>query len=72
MTLVKDLPIFRKTYELTSVIIDYVAEFPRVHKFTLGDKMVNVSLALFEYIQLANRCGKNKQARVEYLCAYKF
>lgn len=67
MTLAQNLPIFRTTYELTSVIIDYVGEFPRVHRFTIGDKMVNTSLALFEYIQLANRCGKDKKARVQYL-----
>lgn len=50
MVLVDKLPIFKQTYELVSLLLDYVASFPKVYRFTLGDKITNTSLALFEYI----------------------
>lgn len=67
MALAQDLPIYRTTFELASVIIDYVQQFPRAFKFNLGDKLVDASLALFEYILLANRSWKNRSARVTYI-----
>lgn len=50
MGLASDLPIFRDTTDLVSYIVDVVEKFPKKYKFTLGDKLMNTSLALFEYI----------------------
>ena len=47
--------------------MDYVGTFPKAHKHTIGQKMTNVSLELFEYIQLANRSIANKDYRVRML-----
>ena len=65
--LTNELPIYRDTFELTSLLIDYVGQFPKMHKHTIGQKMVNVSLELFEYLQLANRSADNRQQRIRML-----
>lgn len=70
MGLASDLPIFRDTTDLVSYIVDVVEKFPKKYKFTLGDKLMNTSLALFEYIQLANRAGTNKESRAKYLSGF--
>lgn len=53
--LASQLPVYRDTFELVSLLVDYVAIFPKSHKYTIGQKITNVSLELFEYLQLANR-----------------
>lgn len=70
MTLVQDLPIFRATYELVSLITDYTASFPKLYKFSIGSRMIDTALSLFEFIQLANRCGKDKGQRAKYLQSF--
>lgn len=67
MTLTVDLPVFKQTYELVSLLLDYVVVFPKLYKHTLGSRLVDTSIALFEYISLANRSGKNRQVREKYL-----
>lgn len=62
--LASELPIYKDTFDLVSLIMDYVGTFPKAHKHTIGQKMTNVSLELFEYIQLANRSIANKDYRV--------
>lgn len=65
--LAKELPIYRDTFELVSLLIDYVGQFPKSHKHTIGQKMTNVSLELFEYLQLANRSSDDKAKRSRML-----
>lgn len=49
-----ELPVYVDTFQLVSTLIDYTTNFPKMHKYTIGQKLSNVSLELFEYIQLAN------------------
>nr|DAT61895.1 MAG TPA: Avd-like protein [Caudoviricetes sp.] len=65
--LASELPVYRDTFELVNILIDYVAIFPKAHKYTIGQKMINTALELFEYLQLANRAADNKPARTKYL-----
>ncbi len=65
--LASELPVYKDTFELVSILMDYVGMFPKSHKYTIGQKITNVSLELFEYLQLANRVTDNKAARVKYL-----
>ncbi len=65
--LASELPVYRDTFELVSLLMDYVAIFPKNHKYTIGQKITNVSLELFEYLQLANRAADNRATRVKYL-----
>ena len=62
-----ELPIYIDTFNLLSLIVDYVGAFPKLHKHTIGQRMVNVALDLFEYIRLANRSVKERERRVKYL-----
>lgn len=65
--LASELPVYKDTFELVSILMDYVGMFPKSHKYTIGQKITNVSLELFEYLQLANRVADNKAVRVKYL-----
>lgn len=62
-----ELPVYRDTFNLVSLLMDYVAIFPKSHKHTIGQKITNVSLELFEYLQLANRSASDQNARVKCL-----
>lgn len=65
--LTSELPIYRDTFELVSLLMDYVGQFPKLHKHTIGQKITNVSLELFEYLQLANRSSEDKVKRSKML-----
>lgn len=49
-----DTQVWKDTEKLVSYLIDLTMNFPKTYKYTIGQKITNVSLDLFEYIQLAN------------------
>ena len=49
-----DTQVWKDTEKLVSFLIDLTMNFPKAYKYTIGQKITNVSLDLFEYIQLAN------------------
>jgi len=59
-----ELKVYRDTYDLVNKVIDIQMKFPRLYKFTIGQKLMNVGLDLFEYIQLANMF---KESRCRHL-----
>ena len=65
--LFSELSVFKDTFDLVSLLIDYISAFPRMYRFTIGEKMTNTSLELFEYIQLANRAVRDKAKRIQEL-----
>lgn len=44
-----------------------MAVFPKCHRFTIGQKLLDEALDLFEYIGLANRAIADKAMRARYL-----
>lgn len=60
MALAKDLQIYKDTFELVDKLTKYKMNFPRMHRYDLGEKMTSVALELFEYIQLANMYPDNR------------
>lgn len=54
MALAKDLQIYKDTFELVDKLTGMKQNFPRMYRYDLGEKLTNVALELFEYIQLAN------------------
>lgn len=54
MGLARDTQIYKATYELTSKLISWKANFQRMYRYDLGEKMTKTTLELFEYIQLYN------------------
>lgn len=59
-----ELKVYRDTYELVRLLMQCTRDYPKLYKYTLGEKTHQVSLELFEYIQLANMF---KSERVKYL-----
>jgi hypothetical protein len=54
MGLARDTQIYKATYELTSKLMGWKGNFPRMFRYDLGEKLTKVTLELFEYIQLYN------------------
>lgn len=67
MALAKDLQIYKDTFELVDKLTTWKANFPRMYRYDLGERMLNVSMELFEYIQLANLYPEN---RPKYLMGF--
>lgn len=61
------LPVFRRMYDLTLIIMRLVNKFPKQYKYNIGDKLINTSLDLFKYLFTANRVYDDKQKRVSCL-----
>lgn len=66
-----ELQVWRDTEKLVSYLLDISIKFPKAYKFTLGQKMTNTSLDLFEYIQLANMVAKEDAGRKKYLQGFQ-
>lgn len=65
--LASELPVYKDTYDLVSMLIDYVNVFPKAYKHNIGSKIISESLELFESLQLANRYYGNSEARSKHL-----
>ena len=68
--LTSELPVYRDTFNLVSLIMDYSVTFPKSYKHTIGLKLMNVALELFEYLQLANRSVDDRVYRIRMLEGY--
>lgn len=68
MALAKDLRIYKDTYELVDKLVKYKGNFPKIYRYDLGEKMTNVALELFEYIQLANMYPDNRH---QYMMGFR-
>lgn len=68
--LASELPVYRGTYKLVDMLTGLSVNLPKVYKYTLGQKIMNVSLELFEYIQLANMT-QDVQKRAVYLQGFQ-
>ena len=62
--LANQLSIYKETYKLVKLLVVQVSKMPRLHKFTLGEKILNTAYSLFSHIQLANMY---KEERNEHL-----
>lgn len=55
MALYYDLPVFHDVYRLILLLFQYVKEFPREYKFTLGQDMRRDGIMLVRSIYQANK-----------------
>ena len=44
--LTKNLPITRETKKLRNTVIGLTADFPKRYKYTIGERLVNITLEL--------------------------
>ena len=65
--LASELAIYEDTYQFTSLVLDVTHNFSNEFKFNLKERLVNESLDLFSYIQLANRFPEKREG---YLTKY--
>lgn len=68
--LASELPVYMDTFRLVSMLTDFTLNFPKAYKYTFGQKIMNVALELFEYIQLANMTFEPVQ-RARYLQGFQ-
>lgn len=65
MAIASELNVYRDFYRLTQYILIEAPKFPRIYKYTLGERMMNVSLECLKYIQLIN-VSYDKETRLNY------
>ena len=61
----EELPIYKDTYDLVRLFIDYTGQFPKRFKYTLGERLLTKSLNLFTHIQKANRFKENRAKHLD-------
>lgn len=64
--MIEKLQIYRDSYNLTGKIYASMPEMERMHRFTIGSKMLDASLDMFKWIILANNT-RIKDERLKYL-----
>lgn len=55
MALYTDLPVYRDTYQLILKVFEYMKDFPKEYKYTLGQDMKRDALHLLRSIYRANK-----------------
>ena len=54
-TINPDIPIFQKIYDFYKELYQSLLKFPKVHRYTLGQKLDDTTLELFEFLVLASK-----------------
>lgn len=66
------LPIFRDLYRLNVALLKDVENIPKIHRHTLGDRIVNAGLSSLHQLQRAcDRANKLKAERDDYRQRYE-
>jgi hypothetical protein len=60
----KELSVIQKTYDLIKWYVPIVERFPKVHKFTIGDRIINLLYDLLEGLIQA-KYAQTKLAQLE-------
>jgi hypothetical protein len=61
MVLYYDLPVYQEVYRLILLLFEYVRDFPRDYKFSLGQDMKRDGLALVRSIYRANKAHQKRE-----------
>lgn len=69
MKKLKELPLYRDTFNLISTIVDLLKSFPKLYRYNLGDKLLNSALLLLSDLSL---CAKydNDIRYLEHMDSY--
>ena len=71
MSLYKELPIYRDSYNLLLAIYQLTGKFSREYKYTLGQDMKRDALHLFRNLYQANRSQDKRQNLDEFLAEFE-
>jgi hypothetical protein len=66
MKAMKELSVIQKCYDLVKWYVPIIERFPRVHKFTIGDRVINQLYNILENLIRA-KFAKSKLAKLEYI-----
>lgn len=62
-----ELPVYKDTYEMVMLLMDYEANFQKNYKNSLGKKLLDESLNLFNTLQSAYRYRQDKSKKQDIL-----
>lgn len=71
MALAEDLPIFRAAYDLLEQLTDVTRDLPKFYRYTVGTRMMDLSLDLLGQIYRANMGSYKAEALTELLIDYR-
>lgn len=63
--LAEELNLYKETYRLLSIVDDFVHQFPKLYKHTLGSRMLDVGLELIMLVMEANMDKGNRRRSLE-------
>lgn len=64
--MIEKLSIYKDAYLLTNKIYIAMSQMDKMHRYTIGSKILDCSLDMFKWITLANNT-REKQERIKYL-----
>ena len=67
-----NLPLFKKTFEYASAVIDLLEGMPKKYRFCIGESMLKSALNMFRSISYANRMRNDERVHHidEFLAEY--
>ena len=64
-----ELKVYRDTFQLTKLILEVVKHFPKLAKYTIGQRAIDTCLNLLDLIQIINMSKSHE--RQTYFVGYK-
>lgn len=64
--MIEKLSIYKDAYLLTNKLYQSMPQMEKMHRYTLGSRILDSSLDMFKWITLANK-AKEKTERIKYL-----
>ena len=71
MSLAEDLPIFKASYDMLEQLTDVSKDLPKFHRYTVGTRMIDLTLDLLGQIYRANMSRYKAEALTELLIDYR-
>lgn len=66
MSTTETLNVYKDTYKLVNLILDNIQHLPKMHRFTLGDRLVGAAYDALEFVHRANSAS-SKEERATWL-----
>jgi hypothetical protein len=66
-----DIPIFTKIYDLYKVLSDFLVLYPKIKRYTLGQKIDTVTLEILELVIIAGYSHQNQKLPILQKISFK-
>jgi len=64
--MIEKLKVYKDAYLLVNKIYDMLPKMERLHRYTIGTKLIDAALSQFRWISLANQ-SRSKEERIKYI-----